>query len=83
MFKKCLAVGLAALAMSWPVSFAQSGGQLVEAIEPERQRRPVRRVSVASLPAKYRNRRKAGKPKRRPNRLHISRRVRRRHRKAA
>ena len=49
--------------------------------------RPVRqkenRGYSGPLKRKYRNRWKASKPPRRPNRLHISRRVKRRHRRAA
>lgn len=43
-----------------------------------------RRLAVDALPVKYRRGKRAqAKPRRRPNRMHISKRVRRKHRRAA
>ena len=60
------------------------GGQFEMAVEPAstRAKRKKLLASDGALPRKYRNRWKAAKPKRRANRLHMSRRVRRRHRRA-
>lgn len=50
----------------------------------ETAKRRKLKMALASAPAKYRRGRRAQmKPKRRPNRLHISKRVRRKHRRAA
>jgi len=44
---------------------------------------PSHELLPADRPTRYRSRRSQTKPRRRPNRLHISRRVRRRNRRAA
>ena len=56
---------------------------LVEERAPRPARRTAKRSYLSTAPVRYRSRWKPTKPKRRPNRLHISRRVRRKHRRAA
>jgi hypothetical protein len=72
-----------ALSHSAPATFfAQSGGQLVEALEarPTARRRNVI-ATQRSLSRRYRNKGAAARPKRHRNMLHVSRRTRRRHRR--
>jgi hypothetical protein len=80
-------LSVAALASS---AFAAPLGREAAAIETELELRAdpgvrrKQRKSLASVPARYRRGKRAqAKPKRRANRLHISRRVRRKHRRAA
>ena len=78
-------VGAAAMALSHSAPatfFAQSGGQLVEALEPRpRARRKHAIAAQRSLARRYRNKGATARPKRHRNMLHVSKRTRRRHRR--
>lgn len=74
------AIGLGVAAAA-PV--AMLGAQTTLAVQPsERQRRRQILAHLDALPAKYRNRWKADRRRKHPNMNHVSRRTRRRHRRA-
>jgi hypothetical protein len=82
-FSIASALGLAALALP---ALAATSHQAVVAAVPAKQLKAVRRLRMAAPEAAPRFRRSRNKPPRRQlraNRLHISRRVRRRHRRRA
>lgn len=79
-----LGFAAAAMAAAMPPQLLSGPGGIAEATpgRPKRGKRLPRGMAARSSPKAIRSRWKAARPKRRPNRLHISRRARRRHRKA-
>lgn len=75
---------LAASSMAFAAVPSASMEPVTSAASPARpQRRTAKRRHAMAQSHVYRSRWKAEKPKRRSNRLHVSRRTRRRHRRAA
>jgi len=79
MFGRFPAAVLVGLALACPaVELRQNAGRIAEAVEMQ----PRRRYAAAALRPR-RSRGAQARPKRKPNRMHISRRARRKHRSAA
>ncbi len=84
MFRQSFALALASVSLG-SMAFAAPQRAIAEAAapQPERERKRRRSASKGGLNAMRRSRGPQARPKRKSNRLHLSRRTRRKHRRAA